>query len=70
MSGPEPAHRAEVPADPRRPYKAIVAAVVAGCAVAIAQGQDILPAWALLVLAVLVGGLSTFTVSNPPKPPS
>lgn len=52
-------------ADPARPYKAIVAAVVAGAGVALAQGQDLLPAWAMLALAILVGGLSTFLVPNP-----
>lgn len=52
-------------ADPKKPYKAIIAAIVAGASVAIAEGTDILPAWAILVLAVLVGGLSTFLVPNP-----
>jgi fatty acid desaturase len=56
---------AEAKADPSRPWKAIVAAVVAGAGVAIAQGQDILPAWVMLLLAVLVGGLGTFLVPNP-----
>lgn len=70
-------HRAEGPAetgpaeaDPRRPYKAIGSAVVAGALVAIAQGQDLLPPWVLLALAILVAGLSTYTIPNPPKPPS
>lgn len=51
--------------NPRKPYKAIIAAVVAGAGVAIAQGQDLLPGWALLGLAVVVGGLGTFLVPNP-----
>lgn len=49
-----------------RPYKAIVAAVIAGAGVAIAQGSDILPPWVLLLLAILVAGLATFLVPNPP----
>lgn len=48
-------------------YKAVVAAVVAGAGVALAQGQDVLPAWALLALAVVVGGLATFLTPNPPR---
>lgn len=52
-------------ADPKRPYKAIIAAVIAGAGVAIAQGTDVLPTWALLVLAVIVAGLGTFLVPNP-----
>lgn len=65
-----PEHLAPAPAgpDPRRPYKAIAAAVIAGAGVAIAQGQDLLPAWALLALAVLVAGLGTFLVPNPDRP--
>ena len=50
-----------------KPYKAVIAAVVAGAGVAIAQGQDILPPWVMLLLAVLVGGLATFLVPNPPS---
>lgn len=46
--------------DPRRPYKAITGAVVAGLAVALAEGTDILPPWATLLLAVLVAALGTF----------
>jgi len=33
---------------------------VAGIAVALAQGQDVLPPWAMLVLAVLAAALATF----------
>ena len=46
--------------NPRRPYKAIAGAIVAGIAVALAQGQDILPPWAMLLLAVLAAALATF----------
>lgn len=52
--------------DPRRPWKALTAAAVAAIGVAVAQGQDILPAWALLALATLGAGLATFLVPNPP----
>lgn len=52
--------------NPKRPYKAVAAAIIAGAGVAIAQGADILPAWVILVLAVLIAGLGTFLVPNPP----
>lgn len=61
----DPIQTEEVVADPARPYKAVVAAVVAGAGVAVAQGQDILPPWVMLTLAVMIGGLSTFLVPNP-----
>lgn len=51
--------------DPRRPYKALAGAAVAGIAVALAQGQDILPPWLMLLLAILGAGLTTFLVPNP-----
>jgi len=63
----EPQHRAPV-ADPSRPYKALAAAVVAGAGAALANGQDLLPAWAVLALTVLVAGLTTFLVPNPTRP--
>jgi hypothetical protein len=53
--------------DPRRPWKAIIAALVAGIATAVAQGQDVLPAWLLLVLSVAGAGLCTFLVPNPTR---
>lgn len=53
--------------DPKRPWKALVAALVAGIGAALAQGQDLLPAWAMLILAVLGAGLATFLVPNPPE---
>lgn len=52
-------------ADPRRPWKAYTAAALAAIAVLIAQGQDLLPAWAMLLLAALAAGLGTFAVPNP-----
>jgi len=59
-------HRAPSP-DPRRPYKAVAAAVVAALAVLIGQGQDLLPPWVLLVLAAASAGLATFLVPNPSR---
>lgn len=53
-------------ANPRKPWKAIAAALVAGIGVLIAQGSDVLPPWALLILAALGAGLATFLVPNPP----
>lgn len=58
-----PTHRA----DPRRPWKAITAAILAAVAVLIAQGQDLLPPWAMLLLAALAAGLGTFVVPNPQR---
>lgn len=49
-----------------KPYKAITSAVVAGAMVAIAQGQDVIPPWAMLVLAVVVAALGTYQTPNPP----
>lgn len=46
--------------NPKRPWKAVAAAVTAGILVAISQGQDILPPWVMLLLAVLAAGLATF----------
>lgn len=51
--------------DPRRPWKALAAAVVAGIAVAVSQGADILPPWALLILSIVSAGLATYLVPNP-----
>lgn len=55
-------------ADPRRPYKAVAAAVVAALAVIVTQGQDLIPAWVLLLAAAVLAGLATFTIPNPPAP--
>lgn len=52
-------------ADPRRPYKAVAAALVAALAVLVSQGTDLLPPVVLLVLAALSAGLATFLVPNP-----
>ena len=46
--------------NPARPYKAIVGAVAAGLAVLVAEGTDVLPAWALLIVAAIVAGLVTY----------
>lgn len=48
--------------NPRRPFKAIAAALAAALAVLVAEGTDVLPSWALLVCAAAVAGLLTFTV--------
>lgn len=61
---PAPEHRA----DPKRPWKAIAAAVVAALAVLVAQGSDLLPPLVLLVLAAVSAGLATFLVPNPERP--
>lgn len=51
--------------DPARPYKAYVAAAIAALTSVLAQGQDVLPWWAVLVIGAVVAGLSTFVVPNP-----
>lgn len=51
--------------DPKRPWKALAAAIVAGIGVALGQGQDILPAWVMLLLAIIGAGLATYLVPNP-----
>lgn len=52
-------------ADPARPYKALASALLAALVVLLAEGQDVLPPWAMLLLAALVAGLGTFVVPNP-----
>ncbi len=52
--------------DPRRPYKAVIAAVVAG-ATALFAYADVLPTWVIICAAVIVAGLGTFLVPNPKK---
>lgn len=47
-------------------FKALVSALVAGLTVLLVQGGDVLPTWALLVVAALVAGLATYAV--PPGP--
>lgn len=59
----EPEHRMSKD-DPKRPWKAIIAAVVAGLAVVMTYADD-LPKVAIIIAAVLVAGLSTFLVPNP-----
>lgn len=56
--------------DPKKPWKAVVAAVVAAASVLLAEWQDVLPAWLLVVLMALVGGGTTYAVRNPPVPPA
>lgn len=60
-----PARTGRIVDDKNRPWKAICAAVVSALAVLVAQGQDLLPAWAMLVVAALIAGLTTFLVRNP-----
>lgn len=50
--------------NPKRPYKAIVAAVVGGAAV-IAEYADVLPTWIVVAAAVVVGGGATYLKKNP-----
>jgi hypothetical protein len=45
--------------------KTLPAAVVAAGAVLVAQGQDVLPTWALLVVAAIVAGVGVYV--TPPK---
>lgn len=51
-------------ADPKRPYKAIAAAVGAGIATLLSLGLE-LPHWLLVVLTVLAAGIGAFLKSNP-----
>lgn len=62
MTTPTPPPGQHTRPNPARPYKAIASAVVAGAGVLVAQGTDVLPAWAILLLSALVAGLVTFTV--------
>lgn len=64
MSALEPV---KVKPDPKRPWKALAAALVAGIAAAMAQGQDVIPAWGMLALAAVGAGLATYLVPNPPS---
>lgn len=70
MSGPDEYGIEYVPAadppPPTKPYKALVSAAVAAVGVLVAQGSDVLPAWALLVLAAVLAGGLTYVVPNPP----
>lgn len=47
-------------------FKAIVSAVVAALTVLVAEGADVLPTWALLLVASVVAGLSTYLVKPGP----
>ncbi len=50
--------------DPKRPYKAIAAAVVAG-GTALLTYKDVLPLWVTIVTSVIVAGVLTYQVPNP-----
>ncbi len=50
--------------DPKRPYKAIAAAVVAAGG-ALLTFADVLPLWVTIVATVLVAGVATYQVPNP-----
>lgn len=52
--------------NPKKPYKAIVAAIVGGAAVITTEYADVVPTWILVVSAVLVGGGLTYVKRNPP----
>lgn len=51
--------------DPKKPYKAYVAAIVAAIGALVAQGADKLPWWVILILVSLLAGLTTFLTPNP-----
>lgn len=46
--------------NPKRPWKAIAGALLAALTVLVAQGQDVLPTWALLIIAAIIAGLGVF----------
>lgn len=50
--------------DPKRPWKAIAAAVVAGAG-ALLTFADVLPQWVTIGATVLVAGVLTYSVPNP-----
>ena len=51
--------------DKKRPYKAIVAAIVGGAAVIVTEYADKVPVWLLMAAAVIVGGGATYLKRNP-----
>lgn len=55
-------------ADTHRPYKALVAALAAALAVLQAEVGPSLPAWANVLLAILLAGLATYAMPNPATP--
>ncbi len=50
--------------DPKRPWKAILAAVAAGGA-ALLGFSEVLPLWAIIVVSVVLAGIATYQVPNP-----
>lgn len=53
-----------VEADPKKPYKSYVAILVA-MLTTLAGYSQVLPAWATLVIAVVLSGLGVYLVPNP-----
>lgn len=51
--------------DPKRPYKAIVAAIVGGASVITAEYADVVPTWVVVLSAVVVGAGATYFKKNP-----
>lgn len=49
-----------------KPYKALVAAFVAALLYAAAEGSDVLPRWAELIIMALAVGGTTWLKKNPP----
>ena len=47
-------------------YKAMVGAVVAGLGAILAEGQDTLPTWLVLVIVGVVAGGTVWVTPNPP----
>lgn len=52
--------------DPKKPYKAYMAAVVAMLGTLAGYG-NVLPLWVGIIIAVVLSGLATFYVPNPPR---
>lgn len=51
--------------NPKKPYKAIVGAVVAGAAVLATEFRDVVPLWIVIVASVVVAGGGVYIKSNP-----
>lgn len=70
MSGDEvvvnPGDDVIVEDDPRYPFKAIAAAIMAGGASLLTYADD-LPKWVVIAVAVVLAGLATFVVPNPKR---
>ena len=64
----EPMHAGQIKDDPKRPWKAFVALVpglVAMLTVLADEGENYLPAWALLLITAVLAGLLVYSKSNP-----